>query len=142
MRLLVTVAAGIIGSNLSMRLLERGDTVIGIDNHNAYCDLGVKEAGLARHSNPPNYTHLRMDLADRKALEDFFVSNKPQRVVNLAAQGGVRHSIENLLPILRAILSVSPTSLRVATIMVLSTSSMLPVPASMVQYHYALLGAS
>lgn len=97
MRVLITGAAGFIGSNLSMRLLERGDTVIGIDNHNAYYDPSLKEARLARHADHPNYTHLRIDLADRKAVEDCFATHKPRRVVNLAAQAGVRYSIENPL---------------------------------------------
>ncbi len=97
MKVLVTGAAGFIGSALSQRLLERGDTVLGIDNHNDYYDPGLKEARLARHASHPNYTHLRLDLADRKAIEAAFAGHKPQRVVNLAAQAGVRYSIENPL---------------------------------------------
>ncbi len=97
MKVLVTGSAGFIGSNLTLRLLERGDTVIGIDNHNDYYDPAIKESRLARHANHPNYTHLRIDLADRKAMEYCFATHKPQRVVNLAAQAGVRYSIENPL---------------------------------------------
>ena len=97
MKVLVTGAAGFIGSALSLRLLERGDTVIGIDNHNDYYDPAIKEARLARHASHPNYTHLRIDLGDRKAMEVCFATHKPQRVVNLAAQAGVRYSIENPL---------------------------------------------
>lgn len=97
MKVLVTGAAGFIGSALSLRLLERGDTVIGIDNHNDYYDPAIKEARLARHADNPNYTHLRIDLVDRKAIEECFATHKPQRVVNLAAQAGVRYSIENPL---------------------------------------------
>jgi len=97
MKILVTGAAGFIGSALTLRLLERGDTVIGIDNHNSYYDPAIKEARLARHANHPNYTHLRIDLADRQAIEAVFATNKPQRVVNLAAQAGVRYSIDNPL---------------------------------------------
>ncbi len=95
MKILVTGSAGFIGSALSLRLLERGDEVIGIDNHNDYYDPAIKEARLARHADHPNYTHLRIDLGDRKAVEDAFATYKPQRVVNLAAQAGVRYSIEN-----------------------------------------------
>jgi UDP-glucuronate 4-epimerase len=97
MRVLITGAAGFIGSNLALRLLERGNTVIGIDKRNNYYDPAIKEARLARHANHPNYTHLRIDLADRKAMEDCFATHKPQRVVNLVAQAGVRYSIENPL---------------------------------------------
>ncbi len=97
MKVLVTGAAGFIGSNLVLRLLERGDSVIGIDNHNNYYDPAIKEARLARHADHPNYTHLRIDLGDRKAMEDAFATHKPNRVVNLAAQAGVRYSIENPL---------------------------------------------
>jgi UDP-glucuronate 4-epimerase len=97
MKVLITGAAGFIGSNLALRMLERGDSVIGIDNHNEYYDPAIKEARLARHANHPNYTHLRIDLADRKAIEAAFTDHKPQRVVNLAAQAGVRYTIENPL---------------------------------------------
>ena len=97
MKILVTGSAGFIGSALTMRLLERGDTVIGIDNHNNYYDPALKEARLARHATHPNYTHLRIDLADRAAMEAAFASHKPHRVVNLAAQAGVRYSIDNPL---------------------------------------------
>ena len=97
MKVLITGTAGFIGSALALRLLERGDTIIGIDNHNDYYDPAIKEARLARHSIHPNYTHLRIDLADREAIENAFSIHKPQRVVNLAAQAGVRYSIENPL---------------------------------------------
>ena len=94
---LVTGSAGFIGSALTLRLLERGDTVIGIDNHNDYYDPGIKEARLARHANHSNYTHLRIDLADRSAIDAAFATHKPQRVINLAAQAGVRYSMDNPL---------------------------------------------
>ena len=97
MKVLVTGAAGFIGSTLILRLLDRGDTVIGIDNHNDYYDPAIKEARLARYEDHCNYKHLRIDLADRAAMEDCFATHKPQRVVNLAAQAGVRYSIENPL---------------------------------------------
>lgn len=94
---LVTGSAGFIGSALTLRLLERGDIVVGIDNHNDYYEPTIKEARLARHANHSNYTHLRIDLADRQAIFAAFTTHKPQRVVNLAAQAGVRYSIENPL---------------------------------------------
>jgi UDP-glucuronate 4-epimerase len=97
LKVLVTGAAGFIGSALSLRLLERGDVVIGIDNHNDYYDPALKEARLARHVNHENYTHLRIDLRNQEAIEDCFSTHKPDRVVNLAAQAGVRYSIENPL---------------------------------------------
>lgn len=95
--MLVTGSAGFIGSALALRLLERGDEVIGLDNHNDYYDPAMKEARLARFDKHPNYTHLRIELADRQAIEDCFSTHKPERVVNLAAQAGVRYSIENPL---------------------------------------------
>ncbi len=97
MQVLITGAAGFIGSALALRLLNRGDTVIGIDNHNDYYDTALKEARLARHLDHSCYTHLRIDLADRNAIKACFETHKPQRVVNLAAQAGVRYSIENPL---------------------------------------------
>ena len=97
MKVLVTGAAGFIGSTLSLRLLERGDEVIGIDNHNDYYDPALKEARLARQIDHPNYTHIRIDLADRAGMAALFEEHKPQRVVNLAAQAGVRYSLENPL---------------------------------------------
>ena len=97
MKVLVTGSAGFIGSALSLRLLERGDEVIGIDNHNGYYDPALKEARLARHENHDNYTHLRIDIANRSAMEQAFSEHKPQGVINLAAQAGVRYSIENPL---------------------------------------------
>jgi len=97
MKVLVTGAAGFIGSTLSMRLLERGDQVIGIDNHNDYYDPALKEARLNRFIDNPDYTHVRMDLADRAGMTALFKDHRPHSVVNLAAQAGVRYSLENPL---------------------------------------------
>ena len=97
MKVLVTGAAGFIGSALSIRLLERGDEITGIDNHNDYYDPDLKEARLARHINHENYTHIRMDIENGKAVEALFKEHQFDRVVNLAAQAGVRYSIENPL---------------------------------------------
>jgi len=97
MKILVTGAAGFIGSALTLRLLERGDEVIGIDNHNEYYNPQLKEDRLARHISHPLYTHIRGDIADRNIIEELFKSHKPNRVMNLAAQAGVRYSIENPL---------------------------------------------
>ena len=97
MKVLVTGSAGFIGSALSIRLLDRGDEVVGIDNHNDYYDPKLKEVRLARHADHPNYTHIRMNLEDRAAMADLFEREQFDGVVNLAAQAGVRYSLENPL---------------------------------------------
>ena len=97
MKVLVTGAAGFIGSALSIRLLDRGDEVIGIDNLNDYYDPKLKEARMARHLNHSNFTHVNINLEDREGIKQLFEKEKPQGVVNLAAQAGVRYSIENPL---------------------------------------------
>jgi UDP-glucuronate 4-epimerase len=97
MKILVTGSAGFIGSALALRLLERGDTVIGLDNHNDYYDPALKEARLGRLLCHPGYIHLRQDISDGGAVREVFSQHRPQRVVNLAAQAGVRYSIENPL---------------------------------------------
>ena len=97
MKVLVTGSAGFIGSALTIRLLERGDQVIGIDNHNDYYYQAFKESRLARHTNHKNYSHHRIDLANRSGMEQVFVEHKPEGVINMAAQAGVRYSIENPL---------------------------------------------
>jgi UDP-glucuronate 4-epimerase len=96
-KVLVTGAAGFIGSAVSIRLLDRGDTVIGIDNHNDYYDPALKEARLDRHKNHSNYTHIRMNLEDREGMAKLFEEQQFDSVVNLAAQAGVRYSLENPL---------------------------------------------
>ena len=97
MKVLITGAAGFIGSALSMRLLQRGDEVIGIDNLNDYYDVELKKARLARTLPEPGYTDIRISIEDREGMAGVFATHKPDRVVNLAAQAGVRYSIENPL---------------------------------------------
>ena len=95
MKVLVTGTAGFIGSHVAIRLLERGDHVVGLDNLSDYYDVNLKKARLARFMGHPNYTHLTADLADRDAVEAAFATHRPQRVINLAAQAGVRYAAEN-----------------------------------------------
>ena len=95
MKILVTGSAGFIGAALSQRLLERGDQVVGFDNLNDYYDVNLKRARLARLQGYPGFTEVRANLEDRAALSAAFSQHQPQRVVNLAAQAGVRYSLEN-----------------------------------------------
>ena len=95
MKILVTGTAGFIGSHVAMRLLERGERVVGIDNLNDYYDVELKKARLARFTGHPRYTHIAADLADRAAIETAFATHRPQRVINLAAQAGVRYAAQN-----------------------------------------------
>jgi len=95
MRVLVTGTAGFIGNHLALRLLERGDTVAGLDVVNDYYDPAIKESRLERVKNHPNFAEARIALEDRPGVEALFKSFKPERVVNLAAQAGVRYSLEN-----------------------------------------------
>ena len=95
MKVLVTGTAGFIGSHVALQLLERGDEVIGFDSLNDYYDVNLKKARLARFMAHPGYTHIHADLADRAAVESAFARHKPQRVINLAAQAGVRYAAEN-----------------------------------------------
>ena len=90
MRVLVTGAAGFIGMHTSLRLLERGDEVVGYDNLNAYYDPALKAARLERLQAHPGFTFVRGDLADRDAVAALFAQHRPERVVNLAAQAGGR----------------------------------------------------
>jgi UDP-glucuronate 4-epimerase len=95
MRVLVTGAAGFIGSTLSHRLLDRGDEVLGYDNLNDYYDVRLKEARLERLTPRAGFSFLKASLEDRAAMEQAFAEFRPDRVVNLAAQAGVRYSLEN-----------------------------------------------
>ena len=92
---MITGAAGFIGSTLAKRLLERGDTVIGVDNLNDYYDVSLKEARLARLTSSSHFSFIKADIADRDVMSALFADNAFDSVVNLAAQAGVRYSIEN-----------------------------------------------
>ena len=96
-KIIITGSIGFIGAALSLKLLERGDNIIGIDNHNDYYDVSLKEARLKRLKRYQNYQHYKIDICDKKNLDNIFEKHKPQRVINLAAQAGVRYSIENPL---------------------------------------------
>ncbi len=93
MKILVTGAAGFIGSLQALRLLERGDDIIGIDNLNDYYNVELKQARLARLQGYQNFTFIKMDIANREAMAELFAKENFQRVVHLAAQAGVRYSI-------------------------------------------------
>ncbi|MFM7101001.1 MAG: NAD-dependent epimerase [Verrucomicrobiota bacterium] len=95
MRILLTGAAGFIGSHVTDRLLQRGDTVAGLDNFNAYYDVRLKEARAARLEGRPGFALHRLDLADAPAVRRLFDTFQPERVIHLAAQAGVRYSLEN-----------------------------------------------
>jgi UDP-glucuronate 4-epimerase len=94
MTVLLTGSAGFIGFHLSRRLLERGDEVVGVDNLNAYYDPALKAARLAILEKYPGYRHAGIDLADRAGVAALFAETRPAAVVNLAAQAGVRYSLE------------------------------------------------
>ncbi|MFL3653922.1 MAG: NAD-dependent epimerase [Halioglobus sp.] len=95
MHILVTGAAGFIGYHLSEKLLARGDTVTGLDNLNDYYEVSLKEARLDRLNTQPAFTFVRADLQDRPAMEALFTQNSFDAVINLAAQAGVRYSLDN-----------------------------------------------
>ena len=95
MKVLVTGAAGFIGSALALKLLERGDTVHGIDNLNDYYDVTLKKARLERLSTREKFSFEKLDIADRAEMGSLFARYKFDAVMNLAAQAGVRYSIEN-----------------------------------------------
>ena len=95
MRILITGTAGFIGHSLALRLLARGDEVIGVDNLNDYYDVNLKKDRLSHLTPHASFTDVRLDLEDKEGVERLFAETQPQRVVNLAAQAGVRYSLEN-----------------------------------------------
>ncbi len=95
MKILVTGAAGFIGYYTSKRLLDRGDEVVGLDNFNDYYDVALKDARARQLDDYDGFRMLRLDLADRSGIEKLFADHEFDRVVHLAAQAGVRYSIEN-----------------------------------------------
>lgn len=95
MKVLVTGSAGFIGSKVAEQLLDRGDEVVGVDNLNDYYDTALKLARLARLDGRSRYTHVHGDLADRGFVEALFNSHRPERIVHLAAQPGVRYAAVN-----------------------------------------------
>ena len=94
-KIIITGSAGFIGHALSTKLLQRGDYVFGIDNHDNYYDPKLKEARVKNLKKYKNYKHFKIDISNKKLLEKIFKKNIPQLVINLAAQAGVRYSIEN-----------------------------------------------
>ena len=101
-KILVTGSAGFIGYSLCLKLLDKGNHIIGIDNHNNYYDPKLKEARLKKLIKRSNYIHFRADISNKKELDKIYEDFKPQKVVNLAAQAGVRYSIENPLAYIKS----------------------------------------
>ncbi len=95
MKILLTGAAGFIGMHTTLALLARGDDVIGVDSLNAYYDVTLKHARLQQLEGKPGFRFVKADIADRAAMTALFAAEKPQRVINLAAQAGVRYGSEN-----------------------------------------------
>ncbi len=95
MKFLVTGAAGFIGFHTAKALLDRGDEVIGLDNLNPYYDVRLKEARLRQLQGRNGFSFHKLDLVDRKGMEELFATTRPQRVIHLAAQAGVRYSLQN-----------------------------------------------
>lgn len=93
--ILITGTAGFIGNALALKLIEKEKTVIGIDSHNDYYDTSLKDARLNRIKKFKNYTHYRVDLTNTNQIKNIFAKHKPKIVINLAAQAGVRYSLEN-----------------------------------------------
>ena len=99
---IVTGSAGFIGYSVCIKLLERGDSLVGIDNHNDYYDPRMKDARIENLKKYKNYHHYKLDISDQKSLEDIFKNYLPQKVINLAAQAGVRYSMKNPLAYIKS----------------------------------------
>jgi UDP-glucuronate 4-epimerase len=95
MKILLTGAAGFIGMTTTLRLLARGDTVVGLDNLNDYYEVSLKHNRLARLTPHPNFRFVKLDVADREGMEKLFADERFDRVIHLAAQAGVRYSLQN-----------------------------------------------
>lgn len=95
MKILITGVAGFIGMHCALRLLDRGDDVVGIDNLNDYYDVQLKSARLARLQSHSKFTFFKIDISDRRAMQNLFAKERPYRVIHLAAQAGVRYSLTN-----------------------------------------------
>ena len=98
MKVLLTGVAGFIGYHVALKLLARGDTVIGVDNLNDYYDVRLKQARLddiEAYQNAKNFSFIKLDLAENAATQQLFSHEKPDSVIHLAAQAGVRYSLEN-----------------------------------------------
>ncbi len=95
MKILLTGAAGFIGMTTTLKLLARGDTVVGLDNLNDYYSVQLKRDRLARLTPHPNFSFVQMDVADRPGIEKLFAEGGFDRVIHLAAQAGVRYSLVN-----------------------------------------------
>jgi UDP-glucuronate 4-epimerase len=95
MKILLTGAAGFIGMHTSLKLLKRGDQVIGLDNLNSYYDVNLKESRLAKLKKFDNFSFVKIDVQDKTSLNEIFRNEKPEKVIHLAAQAGVRYSLTN-----------------------------------------------
>jgi len=95
MKILVTGCAGFIGMHVSKALLDRGDDVFGVDNLNSYYDVSLKKARLNELNGSENFTFYKIDIADRKEMNDFFSRETPEVIIHLAAQAGVRYSVDH-----------------------------------------------